>query len=90
VYKIDNVDFAKKDIRILDSTGQPSHAGRVEFRVNGRWGSVCNKNNQESAIKMMCTTLGYLGNYILNQRWKKNQRPLGFYNWCLFNLLRFL
>lgn len=38
--KINNIDFSKSDLRILDKKGEPSFSGRVEFRVGGRWGSV--------------------------------------------------
>lgn len=43
VYKIDNIDFAAKNLRIVNHLGKPSHEGRVEIRVNGKWGSVCRK-----------------------------------------------
>jgi len=33
--------MAKKDIRILDADGFVSFLGRLEFRKNGRWGTVC-------------------------------------------------
>jgi len=42
-FKIDNVDFAAKDIRILDYNGKSNWKGRVEMRLNGRWGSICKK-----------------------------------------------
>ena len=61
MYKIDNLDMAAKDLRIVDSFGKPSHLGRVEIRLNGRWGSICNKDMQDSAAKVMCFNLGYKG-----------------------------
>jgi len=42
-FKIDNIDMAMKDIRIVDDKGKISHKGRVEMRLNGRWGSICKK-----------------------------------------------
>jgi len=43
VYKVDNVDFSAKDLRILNAFGKPSHEGRIEIRLNGRWGTICSK-----------------------------------------------
>jgi len=42
-FKIDNIDMAMKDIRIVNFNGRISHKGRVEMRLNGRWGSICKK-----------------------------------------------
>lgn len=53
-------------MRILDFDGVPSHTGRVEFRINGKWGSVCKKKISASAGKMVCITLGYLDGVIKN------------------------
>lgn len=33
--KIDNVDMADLDLRILNHKGQPAYMGRVEFRLDG-------------------------------------------------------
>jgi len=66
VFKIDNIDMAVKDIRIVDHNGFIAPKGRVEFRQNGVWGSVCNKNIQDSAVKMMCVTLGFKDGKKLN------------------------
>jgi len=52
--------MAESDIRILDFNGQPSYEGRVEFRINGRWGSVCKRKITASAGKMICKTLGFV------------------------------
>lgn len=38
--RVNNIDFAKSDIRIIDHEGLPSYQGRVEFRVSGKWGTV--------------------------------------------------
>jgi len=40
-FKVDNVDFVSSDIRIVNHEGQLSAVGRVEFRINGVWGTVC-------------------------------------------------
>jgi len=65
-YKIDNVEFAQKDIRILDDLGHVNFQGRVEFRVNGKWGSVCKRKITASAGRMICITLGYMDGIIKN------------------------
>jgi len=41
--KIDNVDMARLHLRLLDPQGNPASKGRVEMRLNGVWGTVCNK-----------------------------------------------
>jgi hypothetical protein len=65
-FKIDNTDMAAKDIRILDFNGKSSWRGRVEMRLNGRWGSICKKQIEDSAGKMMCVTLGFKDGKIKN------------------------
>ena len=58
-FKVDNVDFVNTDFRILDQRGGPSHIGRLEFRINGVWGSVCSKKMTNSAAKRICRQLRY-------------------------------
>jgi hypothetical protein len=65
-FKIDNTDMAAKDIRILDFNGKSSWRGRVEMRLNGKWGSICKKQIEDSAGKMMCVTLGFKDGKIKN------------------------
>ena len=43
-FKVDSPDFSKSDIRILNHKGEPDYQGRVEFRLNGKWGTVNFKN----------------------------------------------
>lgn len=59
VAKVDNVDLSEKDMRILDNKGDYSNEGRVEVRVNGKWGTICNKGNNLLAAKRICKDLGY-------------------------------
>lgn len=59
VSKVDNVDLVEKDIRILDYKGIITNQGRVEIRVNGRWGTICNKKNNIESAKRICKDLGY-------------------------------
>lgn len=58
-YKVDNPDFMSSDVRILDQRGTPSHIGRLEFRLNGVWGTVCSKKMTNSAAKRICRQLKY-------------------------------
>ena len=58
-FKIDNVDFAEKDVRILNSEGIPAPAGRVEFRLDGRWGSICSRGMTASAARTICRSLKF-------------------------------
>lgn len=41
--KIDNTDMCDLDMRIIDHQGVPTHMGRVEFRLDGVWGTLCVK-----------------------------------------------
>ena len=65
-YKIDNVDFAEVDLRILNADGLPSAAGRVEFRLDGYWGTICSIGTSNSAAKLICKKLNYLDGFIKN------------------------
>jgi hypothetical protein len=66
VAKVDNVDLVEKDIRILNHNGELSNEGRIELRLNGVWGSICdNGNNNESALRL-CKDLGYKNGNWLN------------------------
>lgn len=38
--RVNNPDFSKSDVRILNDEGVPHWEGRVEFRVSGKWGTV--------------------------------------------------
>lgn len=58
-YKVDNVDFMSSDLRILDNRGTPNFMGRLEFRQNGIWGTVCSKKMTQSAAKRICKQLKY-------------------------------
>jgi hypothetical protein len=59
VSKVDNVDLIEKDMRILDPAGKISNEGRLEIRINGKWGTICNKNNNSLSAKRICKDLGY-------------------------------
>ena len=48
-------DCINGDIRLV---GSSSNQGRVEVCVDGRWGTVCNKNSQ--IAETVCHQLGFL------------------------------
>lgn len=64
--KVNNVDFSKSDVRILDSQGDPSAIGRVEFRVGGRWGTVSKVGTNKDFARQVCRTLLYEDGVIEN------------------------
>jgi hypothetical protein len=45
---VNNPDFAKSDLRIVDFNGEPDYVGRVEFRVGGKWGTVSNEGTTDA------------------------------------------
>jgi len=75
ISRVDNVDIVDKDIRILDSFGKPSNEGRVEYRGEGEWGTICSMGNNKLAAKRICQDIGYK-----NGEWKSplDQRSKNF------------
>jgi LCCL domain/Scavenger receptor cysteine-rich domain len=59
VSKVDNLDIIEKDIRIVDSKGNLGHMGRLEVRLNGRWGTICTLRNNNESARRICKDLGY-------------------------------
>ncbi len=59
IAKVDNVDLSERDIRILNAEGKYSNEGRVEMRINGKWGPVCNKSNNADSAQRICMDVGY-------------------------------
>jgi hypothetical protein len=66
VVKVDNIDMADLDVRILDFMGQPTHFGRVEFRLDGIWGSLCFRGMSQSAGRRICRDLKYKDGTLMN------------------------
>jgi len=58
--KIDNIDMVEKDIRIVDGNGNISNEGRVEFRYDGNWGSLCYQGLNDHAAERICKDLDYI------------------------------
>lgn len=59
--KVDNVDLVEKDIRILSWDGTLSNYGRLEIRLAGEWGTICNMGNNAHSATVVCKDLGYKG-----------------------------
>ena len=59
-FKIDNIDFADKDMRILNNEGSPSFKGRLEVRVNGKWGTICSKGTTDKIGRGACRMMKFL------------------------------
>ena len=57
--RVDNLDLVEKDIRIVNDKGLLSNEGRVEIRIQGKWGSICTIGNTSSSAKIICKNLGY-------------------------------
>lgn len=57
--KVDNVDLVEKDMRILGFDGTLSNYGRIEMRLGGEWGTICNMGNNPRSSLIICKDLGY-------------------------------
>jgi len=53
-FKIDNIDLAASDLRIVDANGEISFEGRVEVRNTGLWGSICAHEMNSYAARVIC------------------------------------
>ena len=53
-FKIDNVDFSKKNIRILNNKGEIDYQGRVEIRTDGQWGTLSETDSKKSYAQVAC------------------------------------
>ncbi|XP_041375843.1 deleted in malignant brain tumors 1 protein-like [Gigantopelta aegis] len=49
-------------LRLVDNTSQPttSNKGRLEIRVNGTWGRVCDRHWTTEDAKVVCRQMGFL------------------------------
>eukprot|EP00340_Litonotus_pictus_P002490 CAMPEP_0170519088 /NCGR_PEP_ID=MMETSP0209-20121228/4623_1 /TAXON_ID=665100 ORGANISM="Litonotus pictus, Strain P1" /NCGR_SAMPLE_ID=MMETSP0209 /ASSEMBLY_ACC=CAM_ASM_000301 /LENGTH=1885 /DNA_ID=CAMNT_0010804883 /DNA_START=79 /DNA_END=5736 /DNA_ORIENTATION=- len=59
VAKVDNIDMVEKDVRIVDEKGNITNEGRVEFRMQGYWGTLCFKGINDQAAVRICKDLDY-------------------------------
>jgi len=64
--KIDNVDMARSNIRIVNDEGLISPTGRVELRSQGVWGSVCASGVEKSFVRTLCKQLAFLDGIMVN------------------------
>jgi hypothetical protein len=65
---VNNPDFSKSDIRIMDNNGEPNFVGRVEFRVGGKWGTVGNEGTTKAFARQVCRVLNYKYGEVLNTK----------------------
>lgn len=59
VAKVDSIDLIEKDIRIVSWDGTLKNQGRIEFRNQGVWGTVCNLGNNPKSAELICKDMGY-------------------------------
>lgn len=76
--------MAEKNFRILDFKGMPSYKGRLEFRVNGMWGTVCSTGTEAKIANVICRGLKYVSGFYRNTEassWKDCEEFSG-ENYC--------
>jgi len=58
-------DCSNGDLRLAD--GMTSREGRLEFCLNGEWGTVCQSQFSSNDAQVACNQLGFspFGNYFL-------------------------
>ncbi len=61
VSKIDNIDLVDKDLRIVNDKGELAAEGRLDIRIEGKWGSICSIGNTMESASVICKNLGYKG-----------------------------
>jgi len=64
--KVDNIDMARENIRVVDQDGLIASQGRLEVRSQGVWGSVCAVGVESSAVRTICRQLKYLDGAMKN------------------------
>lgn len=82
VSKVDNVDLVEKDIRIVDAKGNLSNIGRLEVRLNGKWGTVCNLRNNDESARRICKDLGFKEGKWLTQPGQVSCQNFNGQNFC--------
>lgn len=59
IAKLDNIDMIDKDLRIVSWDGSLKSSGRLELRLRGEWGTVCNIGNNSFSASLICKEMGY-------------------------------
>ena len=80
--KVDNVDLVEKDIRILDASGNLATVGRLEVRLNAKWGTVCTLRNNEESARRICKDLGFREGKWLTQAGQVSCQNYNGQNFC--------
>ena len=52
--------MVEKDFRLVDNKGHLTHNGRLEFRLDGVWGSVATEGMTQETAKVLCLNMGYV------------------------------
>jgi len=65
-FKIDNIDMAESDIRVVNSIGQLDSFGRLEFRNNGLWGTACAAGMNNYGARTLCRMMKYQDGRLVN------------------------
>jgi len=58
--RIDNFDMAEFEMRIIDFEGYPAAQGRLEFRNQGIWGTVCAVGCDTNSARTICREFKFL------------------------------
>lgn len=55
------ISLFQQPVQVRLSNGQAVSEGRVEIRVHGLWGTICDKNFGRNEAGVICRMLGFLG-----------------------------
>uniref|UniRef100_A0A8C9M1C8 LCCL domain-containing protein n=1 Tax=Piliocolobus tephrosceles TaxID=591936 RepID=A0A8C9M1C8_9PRIM len=81
-YQLDSIDNIKSNVRIVDTFGKLSSLGRLEIRINNKWGSICKKGMNftfsDDSAKRACKDLGFPSGIII----KENCGDINGQNYC--------
>ncbi|SBS87747.1 LCCL domain-containing protein, putative [Plasmodium ovale] len=70
-YHLNSIDDIKSNIRLVDPFGKLSSLGRLEIRINNKWGTVCKKGPNfsftDDSAKRACKDLGFVSGIYVKQ-----------------------